>query len=169
YVRVENVITGCFVILTLDLIVNPQPEMDQLPDDLFSNGGTGGIATFDLTVNESLMLGTQNPADFEFTYYEFYDDVNPIVISNPTAYQNISNPQTVFVRMLDLNTDCFVVAEFEIEVNTLSTDSNNFNAGVTLYPNPTDGLLNIQTTTQLPFSVEVYTVLGELLNTAVVN
>jgi hypothetical protein len=168
YVRVEDPITGCYVILTLDLIVNPQPDMDQMPDDLFSNNGTGGIATFDLTVNESLMLGTQNPADFEFTYFESYP-TNPIIITDPTAYQNISNPQTIYVTMGDLNTDCFAEADFEIEVNTLSLDSNDFNAGVILYPNPTDGPLNIMTTSQLPFSVEVYSILGELLNTTVVN
>lgn len=169
YVRVEDPITGCYVILAIDLLVNPLPDMDQLPQDLFSNDGdSNGIATFDLTVNEPLMLGTQNPADFEFTYYESYH-TNPIIITNPTAYQNISNPQTIYVTMADLNTDCFALADFEIEVNTLSLDSNDFNAGVILYPNPTDGPVNILTTSQLPFSVEVYSILGELLNTALVN
>lgn len=168
YVRVEDPTTGCFVILQLALVVHPQPEMDQMPDDLFSNNGTGGIATFDLTVNEPLMLGTQNPADFEFTYYESYP-VNPIIITNPTAYQNISNPQTIYVTMQDVNTDCFAEADFEIEVNTLSLDSNDFNAGVILYPNPTDGPVNIQTASQLPFSAEVYSILDELLYTTAVN
>lgn len=168
YVRVEDPTTGCFVILQLALVVHPQPEMDQMPTDLFSNDGSGGTATFDLTVNEPLMLGTQNPADFEFTYYESYP-TNPIIITDPIAYQNISNPQTIYVTMQDVNTDCFAEADFEIEVNSLSLDSNDFNDGLILYPNPTDGPVNIRTASQAPFSAEVYSILGELLNTTVVN
>lgn len=166
YVRVEDLSTGCFVILELDLIVNPLPDMDQLPQDLYSNDGdSNGIATFDLTVNEPLMLGTQSPADFEFTYYESYP-TNPIIITNPTAYQNISNPQTIYVTMLDLNTDCFAEADFEIEANVLSLNSNDFNPNVVLYPNPTDGLVNILMEPQVSFSVEVYTILGKKVSTS---
>jgi large repetitive protein len=166
YVRVEDISTGCFVILELALVVHPLPDMDQLPQDLFSNDGdSNGIATFDLTVNEPLMLGTQNPADFEFTYYESYS-TNPIIITNPTAYQNISNPQTIYVTMADLNTDCFAVADFEIEASVLSLDSNDFNPNVVLYPNPSDGQVNILMEPQVSYSVEVYTILGKKVSTS---
>ncbi|WP_396600310.1 T9SS type A sorting domain-containing protein [Algibacter sp. R77976] len=67
-----------------------------------------------------------NPEDYyPITYYEtetdMYNETNPI--SNPTAYPNIENPQTIYYRANKIvpDTIVFLVAENIIETKRLST------------------------------------------------
>jgi gliding motility-associated-like protein len=76
-----------------------------------------GFATFFLLVAEAELLGTQT--DIMVTYYETLinaeDGINPIV--NPNAYTNIDFPtQTIFVRLENNITGCYITSSFLIEV-----------------------------------------------------
>ncbi|MBT0608225.1 T9SS type A sorting domain-containing protein [Aequorivita echinoideorum] len=128
YARLDNV-TGCYAIVELDLIVIEQPTINQ-PPNLFINEGDGdGFAIFDLTVNEQAILGNLNPADYSVSYYQSQADAqNPtLAIMDPTAYLNITNPQTIYVRVENFTTGCFTITSFEIatdEANPL-TDSDD--------------------------------------------
>ncbi len=72
---------------------------------------------FDL--NDTYTFVTSNyDSIIDFIFYptleDLENDTNPI---NPLLeYQNISNPQTIFIKTIDTNTDCFAVNEFELNV-----------------------------------------------------
>ncbi|MCG2417922.1 T9SS type A sorting domain-containing protein [Aequorivita sp. F47161] len=126
YVRVEDSSTGCYTIVELELLVNEIPPITQ-PNNLFINEGDGdGFAIFDLTVNIPVMLAGLNPSDFVVSFHETEADAlnNVLIIIPPTAYYNISNPQTIYVRVENVNTDCAVVTSFEIATDELTPDAD---------------------------------------------
>jgi gliding motility-associated-like protein len=70
-----------------------------------------GIELFDLTEATS-DIDPVNTITYHNSEEDALDDVNPI--SNPTAYENMTNPETIWIRVS--NPDCWVVDSFEIEV-----------------------------------------------------
>ena len=70
-----------------------------------------GIELFDLTEATS-QIDPINTISYHTSEDDAQNDVNPI--ADPTAYQNVSNPETIWIRVS--NPDCFVVDSFEIEV-----------------------------------------------------
>ncbi|MDP2687962.1 MAG: T9SS type A sorting domain-containing protein [Aequorivita sp.] len=130
YARVANLVPPnllpCYTIVELELIVNELPPITQ-PNNLFINEGDGdGFAIFDLTVNIPVMLGGLNPSDFQVFFYETEADAqnNTNPINNSMSYENTSNPQTIFVRVENVNTGCFVVTSFEILTDELTPDAD---------------------------------------------
>ena len=70
-----------------------------------------GIELFDLTEATS-QIDPINTISYHTSEDDAQNDVNPI--ADPTAYQNVTNPETIWIRVS--NPDCFVVDSFEIEV-----------------------------------------------------
>ncbi|MEM7085478.1 MAG: gliding motility-associated C-terminal domain-containing protein [Bacteroidota bacterium] len=70
-----------------------------------------GLELFDLT-EATAGLDPNDSFSFHLTEDDANNDVNPI--TNPESYENITNPQVIWVRAF--NPDCFVVGSFEIEV-----------------------------------------------------
>lgn len=108
------------------LIVNENPPITQ-PNNLFINEGDGdGFAVFDLTENIAVMLAGLNPSDYEVYFYvteaDAENNTNPIAV--PTSYINTSNPETIYVRVEDVNTGCFVVTSFEILTDETTPDAD---------------------------------------------
>jgi hypothetical protein len=64
-----------------------------------------GFSVFDLTQKNAEILGALNPADYSVIYYETLSDAqsNGTPIAFPSAYYNIANPQTIYVRVNNLN------------------------------------------------------------------
>src|SRR5699024_6712128 len=96
-------------------------EIGQLEDLYNCQIGDEEFTTFDLTQNDDIAIGGQgDPSEFDINYYENQDDANAgttgTEIQNPGSYENTSNPQTIYVRMEDLDTGCFDVDSFEIGV-----------------------------------------------------
>ncbi len=109
--------TGCYTIVTLELIVNPTPVVPQdLPDLVECDDDD--FAIFDLTKQEDLIFGTQPKTDYTLTYHlseaEAIAGVNWIIQTD--AYPNISNPQTIWVRLDDNLTECFTIGSFNLVV-----------------------------------------------------
>lgn len=125
YYKVSNQ-EGCSEDGSNLLIVNENPSIIQ-PNNLFINEGDGdGFAIFDLTVNISVMLAGLDPTDYVVWFYltqaDAENNANPI--ANSTSYTNISNPQTIYVRVENLNTGCSVVTSFEIATDELAPDAD---------------------------------------------
>jgi gliding motility-associated-like protein len=70
-----------------------------------------GLELFDLT-EATAQIDPENNISFHLTEADAQSGNNPI--TDPENYENISNPQTIWVRVA--NPDCFVVASFTIEV-----------------------------------------------------
>lgn len=130
YVRAENTGpngndgTGCFDTRPIDLIVVPSPEIDNLEDlTRCDDESPNGFASFDLTLNQDLALGNQNPDDVNITYHETQNDaelgINPIAV--PSNYTNITNPQIIYVRIEDLTTGCYDLFDTTDDINNTFT------------------------------------------------
>ena len=119
FVRAENIITGCFTIVEQELTTLPSPELPLIIEDIVvCDDDYDETTVFDLTQRDEDILGDQNTSDFALSYHETLIDAdtgdNPIV--NTTSYQNLSNPQTIYVRLEDLNTSCVSIGEFHLIV-----------------------------------------------------
>ncbi|MAZ73981.1 MAG: hypothetical protein CMC70_12630 [Flavobacteriaceae bacterium] len=117
YVRVENDTNGDFdtTAMTLRVLPNPEPES---PDSIaLCDSQNTGFEQFDLTVRETQILNGQN---WMLGYFENIADAlsqtNNIV--TPTNYINISNPQTIYVRVTNdmIPEGCFEIVELDLQV-----------------------------------------------------
>jgi hypothetical protein len=140
YARAENEQSGCYAIVELELrVLDGCPIIATDPTDLFINeGDDDGSAIFDLTVNEPQMLGSQDPNLYRFSYHETFEDSEGYVneIQSKTAYQNIANPQTIYVRLTNNANGSYALTTFVIETDgVLNITENNLN-NLQLYPNP---------------------------------
>jgi hypothetical protein len=119
YVRAENDLTGCFTIVELDLIVLSSPEIPlDIDDHVVCDDDQDGFAGFDLSEMDDVILGSQDPSLFLLSYHLTQGDAdtgsNPIV--NVTNYTNISNPQTLYVRLESIANGCVSTGFFELRV-----------------------------------------------------
>jgi gliding motility-associated-like protein len=130
YIRVEHNTQGCYVDRsTFDLVVNPLPIANFVPDLEVCDDGTGGSAQNGITSNIDLelqtpgILGTQDPTQFTVTYHRSLADAQGNIDPIASPYQNETpDVQTIYVRVLNLVTGC-------------ANDISNFN--VIVNPEPT--------------------------------
>jgi len=119
FVRIENSITGCYATTELILIVNPTPVLnDPISDYILCDDVTNdGIEVFDLGSWDTQVI--PDPTGLLISYYETAVDASAgtAAIVTPGAYSNLSNPQTIYVRVEDISTGCFSLGEFELIVN----------------------------------------------------
>ncbi len=120
FVRAENSITGCFSIVELELISLPSPQLPIVIEDIIiCDDDLNGFFQFDLTQNTALILGTQVASEFNLSYHISQEDAdtgdNPIV--NPETYNNLSNPQTIYVRLESIENLCVSTGEFDLIVS----------------------------------------------------
>ncbi|MDC1179876.1 choice-of-anchor L domain-containing protein [Flavobacteriaceae bacterium] len=120
FVRAENSITGCFSIIDLELISLPSPQLPIVIDDIIiCDDDLNGFFQFDLTQNTALILGDQVASEFNLSYHISQEDAdtgdNPIV--NPETYSNLSNPQTIYVRLESIENLCVSTGEFDLIVS----------------------------------------------------
>ena len=131
YVRVEDSNSSClsFTTLTIKVLPNPNPTVPdpiELCDEnvIVPPGPNDGVEIFDLTVRGAQILNGNN---WTLGYYESYGDAvgeaNEIVAPEVTAYQNTSNPQTIYVRATSPTSLCFEIVELELIVNPLPDDT----------------------------------------------
>ena len=119
YVRAENELTGCFTIVEQELITIFSPEIPLIIEDIVAcDDDYDDIALFDLTEREEDILGEQSSSEMILTYHESLLDAetgdSPII--NTTSYQNLSNPQTIYVRLEDTVNGCVNIGTFNLVV-----------------------------------------------------
>lgn len=87
------------------------------PIDIFvcDDATNDGIATFDFQNAKSVVLGNQSASNYSVSFHLNQNDANANITPLPLNYQNISNPQTIFVRVENnQNTTCFATTSFQI-------------------------------------------------------
>ncbi|MCT4630815.1 PKD domain-containing protein, partial [Winogradskyella sp.] len=111
--------TAVFNLIVHQRAIANQP-MDMVVCDDTSNDG---FATFDLSTQESDILGGQDPAIFDVSFHISQDDADNNVGNLPINYTNVTpNLETIFVRVQDpANPDCYSTTSFDLIVNTLPT------------------------------------------------
>jgi gliding motility-associated-like protein len=121
YVRVENNATGCFDIVTLELIVNPLPvATPPTPYTLCDINNPGDeIEIFNLTTKIPEIIGTQNGIEVTFhqSMAEAQGDIN--AVATPTAYTNDGTVDALFARVEFIATGCYRVVLLDVRVEPL--------------------------------------------------
>ena len=106
---------------------NPAPTANA-PNNL-QKCDTDGVfdetTTFDLTQNTAVIQGAQT--NVLITYHTSQNDatlgINPILPAN--SYDNISNPEKIYARIINIFTECFETTSFEIKTNAPIILTNN--------------------------------------------
>ena len=79
--------------------------------------GNDGVFPFDFTSKNNEALLAQDPLGYNVRYFESLDEANNLENEITFPYNNISNPQTIFVRVDNKdNTNCFDINNFELQV-----------------------------------------------------
>ncbi|MEN8886782.1 MAG: T9SS type B sorting domain-containing protein [Winogradskyella sp.] len=79
--------------------------------------GNDGIFSFDFTVKNTETLLAQDPLQYNVRYFETLDDANNVENEISFPYDNITNPQTIFVRVENVeNTNCAGINSFQLQV-----------------------------------------------------
>ncbi len=107
----------CFLMDEILVEFLAPPVLNEDPSDLEACSVTGA-APFNLSDNDSAVLGSLDPNNHTISYHTSEIDAegnsDPITDS---PYTNISNPQTIYVRVEDNTTGCHSVTSFDLIVN----------------------------------------------------
>ncbi len=129
YTRVESLITTCFAIVELNVIVNTQPEFPLISN--FQNCETDGNQTADFIFNEKDEEILNGQTGKEVLYFETEADANARtnILDKDSVYNNIASPQMIYVRVENLTDQaCYGVSSFILEVGSIPifTPPTNF-------------------------------------------
>ncbi len=117
YARIENG-SNCYTIAEFGLNVIQAPETNESLPLVVCDNDYDGISIFDLTISEFDVLNIRQD-NIVVTYYENEDDLDTQsnTITNPETYNNTSNPQTIFIRVTNTISNCYVTIPLELIVN----------------------------------------------------
>uniref|UniRef100_UPI0037BEB1B3 hypothetical protein n=1 Tax=Flavobacterium sp. TaxID=239 RepID=UPI0037BEB1B3 len=123
YVSIYVDAFGCTIVKQFDLIIfcgiiSPVPDLRLCESSLGS-----GTATFDLSPQTVIALGTQNPSNYVFSYYTSQAAADAGISGteiNPNSF--LSANQTIYIRMQEVaNPSIFFTRSFDLIVNPLPT------------------------------------------------
>jgi gliding motility-associated-like protein len=118
-IQVNYINTTC--VGTDDIIVEfYDPVAPGTPADLYVCNATG-TGVFDLTQNQAVIvapMGTGYSLGYYLSMADATSETNAIV--NPTAYTNVTNPQTIYVRVENDLSGCFGIVTFNLIVQDLT-------------------------------------------------
>ncbi|GLB53577.1 hypothetical protein NBRC110019_26180 [Neptunitalea chrysea] len=110
-VGVTDILSGCYVTNTFDLIVNPKPEII-VPTPLYGcNNGTGNH-TFLLNEKTAEILNGQS--DISVLYYDSMTDLISGAASLPNAYTSSTPTHTIYVKLVHNITGCWNSTTLEL-------------------------------------------------------
>ncbi|WP_438962145.1 gliding motility-associated C-terminal domain-containing protein [Nonlabens sp.] len=136
WVRIANntspIDDGCSAIGSFTLTVSSVPTVSNIPDFEFCDDASqDGFEDFDLaSFLTTIEAQAGNPVDVTYTIHESQldADMNMGAIDTSVLYTNTSSPQTLYVRLQNVNDiDCFGTAPFNLVVlpfPTLGTVAN---------------------------------------------
>jgi gliding motility-associated-like protein len=127
YVRVETVaFADCYVTNSFNLIIGAQPDSTFVLDDIITcdDASDDGFEDFDLESQTSIVIGSQNPSDFNVSYHLSLADAQLGIGALSSPYTNISNPQTVFVRVENVTNGCSIFDSFDLIISGPTPTAN---------------------------------------------
>jgi gliding motility-associated-like protein len=138
-VLINNALGGCGNDLAIDDITlslqNQQPEIVTPPNLSACDVDGNGTEIFNLEDQIATILNGQDPALFNTSFHltQFDAEANQNPITNPDAYTNTSNPESIYVRVEKAaEPTCFSTVSFQLIVNELFDLSGNLPTEVIL-------------------------------------
>ncbi|WGD33953.1 choice-of-anchor L domain-containing protein [Olleya sp. YS] len=122
--------TFCKAIAAFEFNVIAVPETNIASALQTCDDDTDGFATFDLTVSEFEVLSVRQD-NTEVQYYTSTTDLEQGTnqITNPFSFTNTSNPQTVYIKVLNTVSNCYaeIPLELIVEVPPIINDNVTIN------------------------------------------
>ena len=119
YARVNNKITGCHSIEPINIIVNTLPVFTPISNYTYCEMDSDGFGDFIFKTKDVEILHGQKGKETSYYLNQVDADNRTNAINKNTPYTNISNPQTIFVRVENTTKiDCYGTSSFTIEVGT---------------------------------------------------
>jgi len=138
-VLINNSIGGCGNDLAIDDITlslqNGQPQIVEPQDLVACDVDNDDVENFDLESQIAEILDGQDPALFNITFHlsQFDAEANQNAIATPDTYQNVSNPETIYVRVEKVDEpSCFNTVDFDLILNEVFDLSGNLPSSVDL-------------------------------------
>jgi|GEM_PF-347225 len=120
FARIQNSNnTDCYDITSFEIGVSYLPIANQPTDmSVCDDESNDGFEVFDLTNQNIEVLNGLSSTDYIVSYFESLSDAQQNLNSINTNYENISNPQTIYIRLENNdNTDCFTTTSFQLIIN----------------------------------------------------
>ncbi|MGB5417208.1 choice-of-anchor L domain-containing protein [Algibacter sp.] len=118
FVRVSDNTTNCPIVTSFILQINENPIANTPPDLVECDDDYDGEQNFDLTANNSIILGGLNPSNYTITHYTSLDNSENKIDALPINYTAIDN-ETIYTRLENNATRCFSFTQFNLRVNPL--------------------------------------------------
>ncbi len=119
FVKVTNTITGCWSKERFNIYVNTLPNFPAITNYKICEAESDGIGEFLFRTKDSEILNAQQGKKVYYYLNQSDADTDANRINKNNAYQNISNPQRIFVRVENTtDRNCYGTSSFLIEVGT---------------------------------------------------
>jgi gliding motility-associated-like protein len=117
FVQIDNG-TICNSIASFVVNVIPVPDISPVPPITECDTDFDGFTIFDLTIAELSILDVRQEG-IDVAYYESFEDSesNSNAITSPENYLNLSNPQTVYIKVTNTLSECYASYPVDLVVN----------------------------------------------------
>ncbi len=121
-VKAIIIINNYPITLFKEVEVYPLPILNNNQKLIQCDSNTDGISIFNLYTIEEKISNARNIA-YEFTFYNTYEDATNQVneIQNPEVFENKTNPQEIFVKIMNPE-KCAIISNFFLETTYTELD-----------------------------------------------
>ncbi|MCF6130495.1 hypothetical protein L1S35_12485, partial [Flavobacterium sp. AS60] len=139
------------------------PSANHIPDVLTCSN-TPNVGIFDLNAVRALI----NPdlIGNTITFHNSITDANDGINALPNIYSNISNPETIYVRVTDNIAGCYAVTDFDLVVNLVPNASVSVSATSICVGSPVTVTFTGTPNANINYTVDGGSVLSAYLNAA---
>ena len=118
FIRISHVSTGCHITSSFNLQINENPTPNIPPDLIDCDDDFDGFLSFDLSSQNTTILGSLNPSDYSISYYSNLNDAE----NTTNTLSNIHsafNEDIIYAKLENNATGCFSITQFTAYVNPL--------------------------------------------------
>ena len=110
----------CEIEDSIDIALSSTQTAAPIPDYQLCDDTSGnGLEIFNLSTKDAEVIASVPPSNYNISYHytdsDAQNNLNPILI----PIQNTSNPQTIFVRIEDIDNGCLAYSTFDLIVNSM--------------------------------------------------
>ena len=143
YISITN--GSCTEESQVTIIINNMPSTAPIAPIDYCDTNADGFTTVDLY---SLNSGITSNPDYAVRYFATQADANNGINQLPPFYDNVSNPQTIYVRVEDMNTACGVTNSFEL--NIIPAPDTNTASDILICDADGDGFSEVNLNQKIP-------------------
>ena len=109
---------------TIEVTLNTEEPINPITNyELCDDTSGDGTEIFDLSTKSAELAANIPFTNYTFSYHYSDADARSNINEITTPISNTSNPQTIFVRIDDLDSNCFAYTTFNLVVNALPTST----------------------------------------------